>query len=469
MMLGASARAVRRLDLRVVLAALLVTASLAGCVDGSTLPPPADGAPLPTLACPDPCATVIDRGTRWEPTVTVDPRDPARIVAASMDQGFDASGQRFSWPLAHLSEDGGATWTTMRMPMGPDQPPSHPLFAHNQADDPAVVFLADGTLLYTALTFTFASGANRGLGGTGASLTLWRSTDGGRTYSDGEVLHEGSGAFSLLAAPGFVGHDKQWLAAAPDGSVLMAWNVNERGTARCTGTCTRVLATASTDGGRSWSDASIVYDGVASGAFPVVMADGSWVVSYRETSDAAVHVAVSTDDGGTWSTNTTIDSTTKFPVLAKTTVPGASRERIYMAYPMSAEGDPQPDVPQVITLRWSDDGGHSWSDAISIDATRVGARTSPALAATPAGGAIVTYWRPHEEGGSLGAELRAVSISAAGEVSRPLTLDAHEGPTSTTGDYMGLVALPNAEGAFAVWNARHGDAHVITGARLTSG
>ena len=449
--------------------ALLLGSVLAGCVAPAT-PPVVDEGPLASaLTCDGACATVVDRGTRWEPAVTVDPRDGRRVVAASMDQGHDENGQRYSWPLAHLSEDGGATWTTTRLPMGPDQPLTHPLFAHNQADDPMVMFLADGTLLYTALTFAFASGANVNLGGTGASVALWRSTDGGHTYSDGQVLHAGSGATSLRTPPGFVGHDKQWLAAAPDGSVLMAWNVNERGTTRCTGDCTRVLVTASADGGRSWSQPSTLYEGVASGAFPLVLEDGSWIVSYRQTNDAAVHVAVSQDEGKTWVTNTSIDSTTKFPMLAKTVGPGGTGERIYMVYPMSPEHDGQPDVPQVVTLRWSDDGGHSWSDALAIESTNVDARTSPAIAATPDGSAIVTYWRPYEaDGGSLMAELRAVAVTPEGRLSPPLALDTHEGPTRTTGDYMGLAALPGG-GAFAVWNARHGDAHAITGARLVLG
>lgn len=449
-------------------AALFVAVALGGCV-GGVEPPAAEVEGAPALACPDPCAVAIDRGTRWEPAVAAHPTDASRIVAASMDQGFDGAGVRRSWPLGHVSEDGGATWTTARLPMGPEAGPGHPLATFNQADDPALLFLPDGTLLYTALVFSFASAGGVGLGMTAPSIALWRSTDGGATFPEARVLFAGSGARSAVPGPGYANHDKQWLAAGSDGTVLMAWNLNEVRTPGCPESCTRVLASASTDGGRAWSAPSVVYEGVASGAFPLVLGDGSWVVSYRETSDAAVHVAVSRDRGATWSTNATIDRTTKFPVLAKTVGPGASGERVYMAYPMTGEKDGQPDVPQTVTLRWSDDGGLTWSAPLALEESKAAGRTSPMLAATADGGAIVTYWLPRGEGDALRAELRAAFVAPDGTVMGRLALGAHEGPMDTTGDYMGLAVLPDGQSAFAVWNARQGDEHAVTGARLTVG
>ncbi|MBI2077105.1 MAG: exo-alpha-sialidase [Euryarchaeota archaeon] len=407
--------------------------------------------------------SVIDQGTRWAPSVTVNPRDPNDIVAASMDQGFDASGVRRSWPLAHVSHDGGGTWTTLRLPMGSEAGAGHPLAAHNNADDPMVLFLPDGTLLYSALTFAFLSAERTGVVMTAPSISLWRSTDRGRSFPDARVLHAGSGTASSTGL--YVEFDKQWLAAGDDGLVLMAWNRNEQSTS-CSRGCTQTWAASSSDGGRSWTAPGLVYKGVSSGAFPLVLADGSWVVSYRETDDAAIHVAVSTDRGATWAVNRSIDSTTKFPVLAKTSLPGRAGERVYMAYPMTSERRGQPDVPQVVTLRWSDDGGRSWSAGVALDTSDAPARTSPALAAVE-GSAIVTHWHPTGSDATLRATFRAVAVSPQGLVSAPLDLDTHEGTTRSAGDYMALVSVPGVRAAYAVWNARHGADHVISGARLT--
>ncbi|MBI4392325.1 MAG: exo-alpha-sialidase [Euryarchaeota archaeon] len=446
---------------------VLILVVVSGCAEQTRKQQP-EPDHRPVLSCPSPCAVVIDKGTRWEPAVAADPRDGKTIVAASMDQGFDAQGKPYSWPLAHVSKDGGATWATMRLPMGRDAPPTHPLVAYDHADDPAVLILADGTVLYTALVFNFESVDGRGIASTAASIALWRSSDGGQSFPEASILQQGSDAVSPAYGAGRIEFDKQWLASGADGTVLMAWNRNEQRTSACFEGCTQTYAASSTDGGRTWSPPSEIYRGVSSGAFPLVLDDGSCVVSYRETDDAKIHLAVSTDRGASWTTNTSIDSTTKFPVLAKTIGPGPTGERIYMAYPMTGETNGQPDVPQIVTLRWSDDGGRTWSVAIEIESTQAAARTSPALAATRDGSAIVTYWFPMGEGTTLSATLRAVAIAANGNMSERITLDAHEGTTRTTGDYMGLVALAEGQGAFAVWNARHGNGHVITGARLTT-
>ena len=434
---------------------------MVGCVTG----PSADSrTPPPEVVCRPPCKVVIDHGTRWEPAVAINPREPNNIVAVSMNQGLDQAGARYSLPLAHASADGGLSWTTASLPMGAAAGGQHPLAGYNHADDPTATFLADGTLVVAALTFTYVAAQGRAVFIAPAAISLWRSNDGGRSFPDAQVAFAGKGNVFPGSPDGYTENDKQWLAPDSDGGLLMAWNQNTRGTPACPQECTRLIVSWSQDKGRSWSEPLVVHSGISSGAFPLVLDDGRWVVSYRDTERATIHVAASRDQGATWTTNDSIDFTTKFPVLAKV----GDGERIYMAYPRAAEKRGQPEVPQVVAIRWSDDGGDTWSLATDIATSSAPARTSPALA-TIGDTAIVTFWHPQESNGELGATLTAVAVASRGSASHRLILDSHEGTTRTTGDYMGLASFGEGNAAYAVWNARHGNAHHITGARLSLG
>ncbi|HWG92294.1 MAG TPA: sialidase family protein, partial [Candidatus Thermoplasmatota archaeon] len=262
-------------------------------------------------------------------------------------------------------------------------------------------------------------------------------------------------------------HDKQWFAIAPDGTALLVWNVNHQLSGRCddpasVNECTQVLFSVTKDGGRTWSAPGVIAEGgIFSGAFPLIRADGGWVVSFRDTDASQIRVAVSTDQGATWTVSEAIDFTTKFPVLAAT--PGPAGERLHMAYPMVEGGH---DSQQTVTLRWSDDGGRTWSAPLALDTPEAEGRTNPAIAPAANGSVIVTFFHPR----GAGADYRTVAVRD-GHVSEPLVLGTHEGTegerTRHTGDYMGIAPLPDGS-AFAVWNAKQGEAFTVTGARLVA-
>ena len=449
----------------------LLAAALAGCLAGAGPDAPADaaGAP-PRLSCPEPCLRPVDAGVRWEPSVAVDPLDPRHLVVSSQDQTPDpVTRAPRSWPLSHVSFDGGATWTTTRLPGGPSAPPTHPLFRYHAMDDSAVAFLPDGTLLWSAVAIDATTLRGVVVGSSaGYALVVLRSTDGGLTFPEATVVQEGSGRYARVgagpvsegAALAVDAQDKQWFALAPDGAVLLAWSRNRGGTTECPDPtpleeCTQLVVSTSTDGGRTWSPPGVVAEGgLYSGAYPVVRRDGGWVVSYRETRLAEAHVAVSTDRGATW-TATAVDRSTKFPVLAAAV--GPAGERLHLAYPAS---ELDRDEAQAVALRWSDDGGLAWSEPLVLDAPKHPGRTIPAIAPARGGGVVVLWWSPLSEGG----ELRAVHVRD-GVASPPLVLDATEGPTAETGDYMGLAPMPDGS-VYAAWIARHGRDLVVTGARL---
>lgn len=457
-----------RLIVRVarVPALLLVVLALTGCL-GSGREAGAEAAEVaPTPACREACAVVIDTGAPWEPAVAVDPTDPLHVVASSQDQSPSSeTGMVRSWGLSHVTFDGGLTWETVRLPGGLEGDPAHPLFRFGWMDDSAPAFLPDGTLLWSAIVIE-PSRQLAPVHGVGASLVVLRSVDGGLTFDDVVVVADGEGWRGTgigpldLDAPGasHAFHDKQWFAIAPDGLALLVWDVVYRGHLRCPDPwveveCTELVFSTSRDGGRTWTPPAVIADGgIYSGAFPLILEDGTWVVSYRDTTASEAVVAVSADAGASWS-STVVDLATKFPVLAKG--PGPGGERVTMAYPRSADHH---DSLQDVALRWSDDGGATWSAPLTLDVGEHEGRTNPAIASDGAGGVYVTYWHVLDEG----AELRATHVRN-GVASAPLVLGVTEGPTWETGDYMGLAALPDG-GAYAVWNARHGKEMRVTSA-----
>lgn len=443
--------------------AVLVGLFLSGCLGTEHADDPVSEPPL--LVCPEPCLRPVltSDGWSWETHVAVDPEDPAHIVATSHDERGDRLARSYGWILVHVTFDGGATWETSRLPGGFSADPTHPLYRYQKTGDATVMFLTDGTVLVSGAAITAEGRSGTATVISGFTLFVARSTDGGRTFPDISIVQEGGGFWVTgpqpVSRPTAVAldiQDKQWFARLPDGSVLLVWTRNEENDARCIGQCTETVFSVSKDRGATWSAPRVIYGGVSSGAFPLVRADGGWVVSFRATNAREAWVAVSTDEGASWDIVESIDDSTKFPWLTATD--GPAGERIWMVYPASASGDH--DDPQTVKLRWSDDGGYGWSEALVLaNSTRPG-RTIPAVAPAPDGGVYVTYWLPDEEG----AELRAVVVRDDA-VSPPLVLDTHDGSTSWTGDYMGLDVMPDGS-AFAVWNARQDDGFVVNGARL---
>ncbi len=113
-----------------------------------------------------------------EPWLAADPTDPRRLIAVYQQDRFPVDGGALG-NLAAVSDDGGATFTTVAFP-GLTRCTGG---ARERASDPWVSFGPDGTAYAAHLTFD----ENEALGAAGLAgptqLASSTSTDGGRTWS----------------------------------------------------------------------------------------------------------------------------------------------------------------------------------------------------------------------------------------------------------------------------------------------
>lgn len=423
---------------------------LAGCVGSPS------GAPA--LAC-GPCAFVIDATAEraWEPTVAVDPRDAAHLVALSGQFHETATGDVDLWMVAYVSRDGGSTWKASRVP-GPERTTHHA--------DPVAIFLADGALLVAGLAWARAEPPTPipADAGTAISTFVVRSEDGGDSFGAPIVVAEGRGASLAGISFGEPTTDKPWLALAPDGTVLMTYlaysNPHPDQPTVLFGVADLQVITSKD--GRAWSAPRALPRPEHSPhmAFPAVEADGTWHVAFIDADfekdfflqQFGLWLATSRDQGATWDAKK-IGTTPWMPTLR------AHGGRLFLAAPADT-GDPNVQPPMLMT---SDDHGATWSPPLILDEAGTG-RAMVAMDVDARGVVYVGYYAnaPAEDGN---AEFRIVRVERDA-LAAPLTLeDALKGPTRQRGHYVGVAAAP--EGAYAVWVS--GDAlpaFDVSGARV---
>ena len=172
-----------------------------------------------------------------EPDVAIDPSDPRDLLGACQ---FEL-GSRTRLPGTFASFDGGRTWTDnglLPLPAG-----------YEQGADTTVAFDGAGTGFVVALMAHggggYASRVSRG------GIFLWKTTDGGRSFSKPQPVYTG---------PGF--QDHPWLAVSPAGpaSLFITWT-NDHG----------LEFAVSGDGGASFSAPHLLAPGSAP-SNPVVTA-----------------------------------------------------------------------------------------------------------------------------------------------------------------------------------------------------
>jgi hypothetical protein len=215
----------------------------------------------------------VDGGSTWSPPVRVDMGEACPCCRTALATGKDGAlymAWRHVYPgsirdvVVARSTDHGATWTD-------------PVRVH--ADDwkfdacphagPAIAVAADGSLHVTWWT---------GKEGT-AGVYYARSTDGGRTFSDAMPL-----GVAQYSRPAHV-----QLSLAPRNRVLVAW---DDGTKQVP----QVVVRVSSDGGRSFSPASILSASGRAATFPVLAIVGdSLAVAWSEVSANAAQRAAEAD------------------------------------------------------------------------------------------------------------------------------------------------------------------------------
>ncbi|HMI96030.1 MAG TPA: sialidase family protein [Micropepsaceae bacterium] len=240
---------------------------------------------------------------RSECCVAIDPANPDHVVAASKKFSEPST---YTFTLAtYWSADGGQTWS--------DSASLAFLPGWSGTTDPALAWDDQGNVYLVALPFGPGTPAD----GTGPviGLAVYRSTDGGRTWSPPLLIHTS------------YGDDKQWAAgdagaASPHrGNVYAAWDdVNHLCFAR------------TTDHGATWKGAANGPPGtiLANDSFSpdvVIAPDGTLYLFWTAGND--IKFVKSTDGGGTFTAPAVAISgittlTSAFPGTASPHFPGST-------------------------------------------------------------------------------------------------------------------------------------------------
>ena len=234
-----------------------------------------------------------------ETTIAVNPTDPNNLIAGANDYrvccDFTALNDGTGW--AYYSFDGGATWGNVQLPGLTAETGGAGTFQKlDSAGDPVVAFSPDGVAYYANIVFSrvsFASG-----------VVVSVSRDGGKTWGKPNmVTFVNSGNFF---------HDKEWIAAGPNGKVVVTWTRFSLGPKGAGYLSSPIVGAFSSDFGKTWnrqsfpiSDAAHPYD---QGSQVQYGPDGALYVAYEGASPAtgyatdAMVLARSTDDGRSFTT-----------------------------------------------------------------------------------------------------------------------------------------------------------------------
>jgi hypothetical protein len=248
---------------RAVTLATLGTALVTSCGGASTTttaPLGQTGRVGPAGAAPGVVRNVqatTDNDGHAEPSLAIDPRDPRVLLGAA--QFLTPDGNRL--PGTFVSTDGGQTWHDN----GPLVLPT----GYDQGIDTTTAFQADGVGYICA--FALANGASSFASRSSSSaVLLWRTTDGGRTFTAPIRVYRGAGF-----------QDHPWLAAGSGRTLYLAWT-NRSG----------LVFSRSTDGGASFSAPNVLVRGPRP-ANPVVIAAGRFVdVFYEEAHPSTLSIGL---------------------------------------------------------------------------------------------------------------------------------------------------------------------------------
>lgn len=178
--------------------------------------------------CSPPSDPMLLAGNRSESALIINPKDPYHMVGSS--KKF-VNRQTYAFTLAvYYSFDGGQTWK--------ESPPPGLLYDWTGVSDPTLAFDSIGNVFLLGLPFGNNGPADlRG-------MVAYKSTDGGRTWSAPNHIHN------------VMGDDKQWIAADVNpfspfyGNIYACWDSSGIGGSQ-------LCFTKSIDHGITWSTALI--------------------------------------------------------------------------------------------------------------------------------------------------------------------------------------------------------------------
>jgi hypothetical protein len=303
-----------------------------------------------------------------EPYLAVNPGNPDNLIAVWQQDRWSNGGARGT--LTGISFDGGRTWERRQVPFSRCSGGNAGNGGNfDRATDPWVTFSPDGTAHQVALAFT---GETLAPGSSGA-VSVSRSTDGGRTWSNPiAVIADGQDFFN----------DKEAITADPSDArfVFASWDRLARG-----GGGPAYFA-RTTDGGVSWEPARAIFDPGSTSQtinnIPVVLPNGTLlnfftridVVDGRNV--ATLSIMRSPDKGASWDAPVTIgpqqsigvrDPETGTPVRDATLIASIAVSRtgtLGLVWQDARFSGGQRDG---IAFAHSIDGGRTWSAPVQVN------------------------------------------------------------------------------------------------------
>jgi hypothetical protein len=446
-----------------------------------------------------------------ETSIAINPTNPNNMIASANDYQLANGGSNETiFSRAHVTVDGGKTWTT------------YPINVNGNiaTGDPAVAFDATGRAYISTLGFGFGQGSPTG---KNADILVSTSTDSGKTWTTATRVASGTGSFGSVG----IFNDKEYIAAWGDGNAIVTWSrFNDLQKGAYGGS--PIYGSVTHDGGKTWTS-GVEISGAASfcasftagcdenqNSTPVVAADGSIYVSFLTTRDnsngrdayAVVQVDPQTGQriAGPFKVADLFDGVGDYPVSAfGDTTYQDSVFRTWSAGNMTAD----PTNAQHLAVSWSDmrnstltstdpyvtktnsdvgvaesfDGGRTWTTKIF---TVPNDQFFPWAAFDGAGKVRVGYMdrsydaANHKYGFTLATETSPGSLTFTTQQATTVLSDPTKGdrwfsgttvnpafpnPTAFIGDYNGIAAGPN--GIATTWTDLR--AQVTFGGRSGSG
>ena len=394
---------------RMALCATLLVAACSGGGGGNTIttsgtgtaptpPPVAAGLVSGSSGFPATCSGVTNSGTLYvnaevEPHIAINPANPNNLIGSwQQDRWSNGASQGVA---VGVSFDAGATWA------------SRPLAAsrcgggnatnggdYERASDPWVTMSPNGMAYQMSLA---VSGATLEPGSLSAAL-VFRSTDGGRTWSTATTLIRDTDQFF---------NDKNTITADPTDSryVFAVWDrltSDNRGPA---------FFSRTVDGGASWDVARAIYDpGIGNqtiGNVIAVLPDGTLINFFAQLNTAGTRsagsfaVMRSTNKGLTWSQPITISSFlgigTRDPDTGNAIRDSGFLGQISVGaqgqlYAVWQDARFSNGVRDAIAFARSADGGLTWSTPVRVNADASVQALVPSVTARTDGTIGVSYF-----------------------------------------------------------------------------
>ena len=218
-----------------------------------------------------------------ETSIAINPTNPQNMIGSANDYQLKLSAggtvNETTYSRAHVTMDGGQTWTTYPVPYK----------GYVATGDPGVAFDASGNAYLSTLGFVWSQG---GPLGTNPDILVSTSTDGGMTWSKATAVAHGSGAWNSVG----LFNDKPYLTAWGDGNAIVTWTEFNDGIGGSY-INSPIYASLTHNGGKTWSAPAEISGSAAfclgissptacdqdQGSTPVVAADGSIYVSFLST------------------------------------------------------------------------------------------------------------------------------------------------------------------------------------------